>query len=260
MNAKQNQENGLESFIQEQTARNFRAARLTWTVGLLFVLFLATYLGGVIYLVHGILEPHTTARMIVRNVEADLPAFMQELEVSLRGEAAPLAADAGKAILDAMPQARIAAQAQIDRAYTDILPALRDDARGAIHDYVVAHEAQIREVVAAHKEKEFAQSFVANLTHDVARDLGKQLATETHGASLDYIRMASLDALKDINAQIAALVTKKAEEMTRGERLQRRLIVSLAQGLDELSCARSREKAALIAVPAKPAAKAAARK
>ena len=238
MNEKNRQDAELAAFVKEQIVGNARATRRTWLAGVGFVLFLAVYLSGVLWLVHGMLEPAIAARTIARNVEADMPGFMSEMENALRQEADPLAAEVCKAIVDAMPRARAEAEAQIDRAYLDHLPMLRDAVAATIREYAAAHQTELREAVSAHKEKDFARIFADHITQEVARDLDRELAAVQPGASLNYIHMAALDAIRDMNARLAALASKKSVELTRSERLQRRLIVSLAQAVDEASLAR----------------------
>lgn len=236
----------LANLIVQETARNRKAARMTWILGLVFVAILTAYMTGLLYLVRGILEPTTAARMIAQKVEADIPALMRDLEQQLRHEATPLANEFSRQIMSCMPQVRLAAQDQIDRTYQEWLPVMRDEMAQAIHSYVVAHRKDLEALYAAQKEPGFAKVFVDDLTAQIVAELNRHLRENGSQHDLVYVHDVSLNVMKDINRQLTMLMTRKAEEMTRSERLQRRLIVSWVQVLNELLQQRAASKPATV--------------
>ncbi|MBN1675859.1 MAG: hypothetical protein JXR37_32750 [Kiritimatiellae bacterium] len=218
-------------FIVEQIARNQKAIRATWIVGIILLGLVTCYMSGLVLLVRSMLEPKTAARMIGIHVEENLPSVMNGLEDALRDQAVPLANSLSSAIITTLPNLRQHGENQIELVAKEMLPLLREEIRSTLHAYVEAHEEQIRDFYQTHKSPEFAEVFIDMLVQETAKSLNKELLAGQHG--LKHVKSAALQGLKDINAELARLLNMSAEKMTRSERLQRRLIVTWLHAVHE---------------------------
>jgi hypothetical protein len=221
-------------FLKKQIIGNRKSTEITWFVGLILTVLVVCYMSGLLYLVRGILVPATAARMIAQNIEGNIPAMMSEIELSVKGQAAPLADTCSKMAMAYLPKLREEAENQIDLTYQQWLPLLREEIRSTVHVYVVEHKDELQEIYATQKEPGFAKVFIDELADKLAKDLNNRLCAEQPGHDLNYVRKFSLNYLMDVNEQLSNLIKMKASEMTRSERLQRRMIVSWTRVIDEL--------------------------
>lgn len=224
----------LRNFLKQQITANKKSTKVTWLVGIVLALIVVCYMSGLLYLVRGILVPATAARMIAQSIEGNIPAMMSDLETSIKGQAAPLADTCSKKAMAYLPKLREEAEYQIDLTYQQWLPLLREEIRSTVHAYVVEHKDELKEIYATQKEPGFAKAFVDDMADKLVSDLNSRLCAEQSGHDLNYVRKASLNYLMDINVQLSNLIKMKASEMTRSERLQRRMIVSWTHVVDEL--------------------------
>jgi len=227
-------------FLEEKIAANRKATKATWVVGIIVLVLIGTYMAGLVYLIKGILEPMTAARMIGMNIEASLPSVLNETELSLQQQATPLANALSDEIMAAMPQMRKEAEEQIDLVYDQLLPLMREEVRSVVLSYVIEHEQELHDIYAAQKCEGFAEAFVDNVMADLTKALNRELSTATRGHDLEYVSATSLSTLEDINEQLTRLIKTETESMSRSERLQRRLIVSWVHVLDDLLQAKER--------------------
>lgn len=228
------QENELNRFLKEQIVRNKRAARTTWIIGGIVVVLVTCYMSGLVVLVRGILEPMTAARMIGQYIEQQLPSILSGTENALQQQATPLGNALSDRIITSLPKLREEAEKQIDLTCEQFLPLLREEIRSTVRCYMEEHADEISDFYGAHKGEEFAEFFIDSIMVEVADSLNKQLREVSGEYDLDYIRSASLTILNDINGELSRLLNLSAEEMTKSDRLQRRLIVAWVQALDEL--------------------------
>ena len=224
----------LDAFVEEQIAGNRRATKLTWIVGAVLILLVGCYMSGLVLLVRGMLVPMTAARMIAQSVEQGLPAILGETERSLHDQAVPLANALSDRLIIMLPELRKKGQEQIDLACDQWLPLLREEIRSVVQAYMLEHEAEFRLVYESQKEEGFADVFVDQLVKEVAASLQAELLQDGKGRGLDYVGTMAMGALNDINGELSRLLNLSGDEMTRSDRLQRRLIVAWMQVLDEM--------------------------
>jgi hypothetical protein len=232
-----------KDFLKQQIISNRKSTKVTWLVGIIAALLVVCYMSGLLYLVRGILEPATGARMIVQAVEGNIPAYERDLEQLLKDQAVPMADTFSKTATAYLPKLRKQAEEQIDLTYQQWLPLLREEIRSTVHAYVIEHKEELQFIYATQKEEGFAKVFVEQLSDQITADLNNRLCAEQPGHDLAYVKAASLNYLQDVNINLANLMKMKPEQMSRSERLQRRVIVSWTAAIDELLLQKSREAA-----------------
>ncbi|NQT94722.1 MAG: hypothetical protein HQ559_18340 [Lentisphaerae bacterium] len=228
------QTGNVMDFFENEVATTSRKARMTWIVGLLLVALLAVYLGGVSLLIRGMLEPRTAARMIAMQAEETIPQLLLETEVGLQAQAPFLADSLSKQLMKAMPALREEAERQIDATYEEVLPHLRAELGVTLHQYVEAHDEEIRDFYDAQKVEGFEHAFLDAVVDDTLAALDKEIMMKSEGRGIDHAITAALAGLTDIDGQLNTLLVKGEDEMTRSERLQRRLIVSWLRVVEDL--------------------------
>lgn len=230
------EENELKQFLNEEIDRNKKAIRTTGIVGLIVILLVACYMFGTVILVRSMLEPMTAARMIGEQIELNLPSVLNETEQALQLHAPVLANTLSQSVMDALPKVRREAEKQIDSSYQELLPLIRQEMLSTFHTYVNDHREEITDYYETQKSPDFAKFFVDEVISEMTGSLNRELRQDSRGRDLVHVQVASLNALKEVNEELSRLLQMKPEEMTRSERLQRRLIVTWIQALDELLC------------------------
>lgn len=236
------QENELKQFLNEEIDRNKKTIRTTWIVGVIVVLLVACYMSGTVILVRSMLEPMTAARMIGEQIELNLPLVLGETETALRSQGPVLASMLSRSVMDALPAVRREGERQIDLSYQEMLPLMREEMRSTLRTYINDHREEITDYYETHKSSEFPKFFIDEVVSDLTGSISRQLRQDDSGGrDLVHVRAASLNALKEVNEELSRLLEMKPEQMTRSERLQRRLIVTWVQTLDELLCSQNLE-------------------
>jgi hypothetical protein len=235
----------MRDFIRAETEKLRRSARLTWAIGLVVTVLVGCYMSGLVILVKGMLEPMTAARMLAMSVEDALPSILQETERSLRDQAVPLANSVSQSVFAYMPRLRLEAQKQIDLTYQEFLPLLREEIRTNLQEYMKEHGQEISDFYGEHKAEEFPPAFVDAIVEDLVADLSRRLSQDSGGKGLEYIHGATVEMMRDMNSELTRLLNLRTDQMSRSDRLQRRLIVAWVQALDEVM-----QKRAQMASPA----------
>lgn len=225
---------GLSEFLKDEITRNRKATKATWIIGIIVLFLVTLYMHGLVVLVRGMLEPVTAARMIGMNVEESLPLILTETEKSLKDQAIPLANALSNRLTESLPKLRKEGERQIDLTHKEFLPLLREEMRSGIRDYMLEHTEEINELFETHKGPEFAELFVDTIMSDMATSLESELWDGCRTNNLEHIKANSLKILNDINEELLRLINMSDTEMTRSDRLQRRLIVIWVKALDEL--------------------------
>jgi len=230
----------LTDFIEDRIARGQKALRLTWAIGLVLLALVTGYMAGVVWLVRGMLEPRTAAAMIANHAEANLPAVLEGTEAALMAEGPAVADALSRQILGAMPALREDAEFQIDTAYREMLPLLREEIRSTVRVHAEVYKDELVDYYRTHTQPDFPKTFIDRIAADVAAAIDSRLRKAAPGKGLEHVEDRVMRVLDEMNAQLGMLLTKKTGQMTRSERLQRRLIVSWVQALNELMKKRGR--------------------
>lgn len=224
--------NELITFVRQETTRHRRVARITWIIGVFLIIVVVTYMSGLLYMIRGILEPMTAATMIRQQVEVNLPPVLTGVEQSLKDKAPDLANWVNQYIRQTLPEIRKEGERQIDLVVDQSLPLMREEIRSVIHAYVIEHKDELQEIYASQKAPGFADAFVSNMVADIAMDVDRRLK-DSSGVGLAYVETTTLNSLKDLDGDLKRLAAMDAKDMTRSERLQRRLIVCWLQIMND---------------------------
>jgi hypothetical protein len=226
-------------FLKQEAASERRGAKITWIVGLIIVAIAWAYMHTILVATQTALEPMTAARMIGMHVEAGLPSALDGTEEALKQQSAPLANALSDKIMETIPLLREEGEKQIDMTYKSRLPCLREEIRGVVKCYVDEHEKEFALVYQTQKEAGFAEVFIDTVTAEAVRSLNEHLKREHGERDLKYAHSVSLQALEDINSELVRLLNLNTDQMSRNDRLQRRLIVTWMHVLDEILHKRS---------------------
>ena len=223
----------IVSYLQSKTERNKKAAKNTWIVGGLLILFVAGYLTWVVGSLRSIiLNPTELADAVVGNVDEAVPAYIDETKVYLKSQAPKLAANVKDQIMELFPQVRVHGEEGIEAAYEKI-PALRSEIEGAIEAHFEAHGDDIKAFYEAHDDDTEAAKYVVDgVVASFLATFDDQLKETTGTDGLFDVKVASLKSLRDINKQLINFVKKGPYQLTREERMQRRVIVTWLRALD----------------------------
>lgn len=228
------QENELSTFLQEQIDRNTKATKVTWIVGAIVVLLVTFYMSGLVYLVRGILEPMTAARMIGQSIEENMPPVLGGLEKTLEQQAIPVANALSEKLISSIPLLGEDARRKIDLTYEQFLPLLREEVRTTLRSYMEEHKEEIADLYETHRGPEFVNLFIHALVAEMTEYLNEKLSENASGLDIEYVSVSFLNALNNINDDLSRLLNLKTENMTRSEILQRRLIVIWSHSLEQL--------------------------
>ena len=115
----------------------------------------------------------------------------------------------------------------------DKIPALRGELEGAIEAHFEAHGDDIKAFYEGHDDDNLAARYVVNgVVASVMATLDDELRVMTGDEGLYDIRHASLNSLRKINDQLENFVNKRSYQLTREERMQRRVIVTWLRALN----------------------------
>jgi hypothetical protein len=224
----------LAGFLQGEIARQRRRNRKTWTIGLVFTVILALYLGGIAqFLKSSVLDPRRAAEMASYIAQQHLPQILRDAEAELTASA-PAVADRAVANLLTLP-AHIGTEArgQINVVTDDMLPLLAYELTSTLQAHMEERAAKAATLLEGHLDEASVQAFVDQLASDVVEDLDREMQADS-GEGIDHMLSMSLAALQDFNYQLKELNGRKPEELSREDQLHRRLLVLCMRALDEI--------------------------
>ena len=226
------QDNSAVSYLEEETTRNLKTAKLTWRVGGGLVGFVFLYMYWIISSVHStFLDPEGLASTAAGILHEAAPQYIEETKTFLEGQA-PVAAEQVKMeILNLIPEIRTQGQNGIDTV-VDMVPALEGQIHGAIEAHFAQHGDSIKAFYEGHNHARAADEVLDGVVKAITDQLDSELRTVTGSEGLHEIKVDSLEALKKIDVQLANLSSKSPYRMTHQERVQRRLIVTWMQALE----------------------------
>jgi hypothetical protein len=227
----------LVAFLDKQIARKRRATKLIWIWGIVVFALVTCYMSAVVITVRTMLEPHCAAAMIANSVRENLPTLMAQTEATLQANAPTVADQSSRFLTETVfPAVRGHAEEMIDNTVDESLPLLEKEMTETLRAYIEMHEQEIAEMREAHEDRELADAFVSNLLIDLRGSLDHHIRNEAPGADITHIQTQSLTGLQEVRDQLKALLEMETDNMTREERLQRRIIVSWLMMVDGIVC------------------------
>ena len=229
------QERSVETvvkYLTEDIERTERSAKRIWILGGLLIFIVTGYMSWVISSVRStFLEPQALTDVILGGIDESVPQYLEDAKVYLDQQAPLLAEEVRLRIFDLFPEVRVQGEHAIDLAY-DMIPVLQGEIEGAIEAHVALHGEEIKAFYASHDHMRAADEVLESVMEAVMDKLDQSLREHTgRNEGLLEIKMASLESLQNINVQLVGLLKKKPHEMSRQERIQRRLIVTWMQAL-----------------------------
>lgn len=217
-----------ESFLLEEARRLRRSARITWIVGTAFALFLIGYLSAIFFMVRTFFDADNAALLIASTIRENAPQVIADTEVALASRAPFLARQMTLTFLEAIPQLRETAIAQIDLAHQEMIPTLSREFQDVIRLYIRDHAEELRAITATSSPDVFAEEFTSELMASLAVELEAALQEQYDGRDFGYFKENSLLALQAMSEHLDGLVAGDTR-MTRRERLQRRLLAAVTR-------------------------------
>lgn len=230
-----NTTDNLAEFIAAETRENYRCARITWIIGLVVTLLVGIYMCGIKYYVGElILNPQVAAQVIRDQVQnAAIPALIGGLEDSLKQQATPLANALSRELMARMSLVRTEAENQIKLTHHQFLPLMREEIRSVIHAYVTENEVVLKELYADQKVEGFAKLYIEQLTAEITSDIERMIGETTNLNGIAGAESKALTYLQNVEGGLDTILSKPDAELSRSEKLQRRLIVAWVRIVEE---------------------------
>lgn len=217
----------LAEFIAAETRENLKAARLTWIVGLVIMALVTCYMSGLLLLLRSMLDPQISANMIRQQVEGQaVPALLSSLEDSLKAQAPTVANALSKGIMSSFRALRAEAEDQIKVTHHQLLPLMKEEIRTQITGYVAENEAELKQIYTDQKVEGFSKIYIDHLTKQLTTDIEAHIAQQSNLDGLQGVEAKTLAYLEDVQGGLDSVMSKPDAELSRSERLQRRLIVA----------------------------------
>ncbi|MGF1451013.1 MAG: hypothetical protein ACFB21_02930 [Opitutales bacterium] len=218
----------LVTFLQDEIKKAKRGVTMTYSFGLIVCLILGGYMAWALYnLNQTVLDPEQLAMFIGDSAEEQVPGLVSELENYLIDTADDQAEELSNRFLELAPQIFAAARNQIDATYQEDLPLISAEFSTIIREYLRENEEALKAFAEANSNEEFAEFFISELMAELETQLNAWMAEEFEGRDLSYVQENIRLAMMAMNEKLEELIEKPVEELTRQERMQRRILAHL---------------------------------
>jgi len=220
------------SFLESETARMSKAARTTWIVGGIIIVFLFLYFSFILTMAKTFTEPENAAFLVADNVKTNFPSFMETTEALIAERSVYLAEDLSSTFIASVPTLREEAEAQMDLAHTEMIPFVSDEFQEMLTAYIMQHSAEIR-ILAEEGGSEFTDEFVAGVMDEFGNYMNEQMEESFFGRDLNFVKDNTLIALQAMNAYLDELMALDPSEMNRIQALQKQLLATITRKVIE---------------------------
>ncbi len=225
----------LREFLQHEIAQQKERNQRATVLSVMIIVLVTVYMSFISYSVStNFLDPTSAAQWLSYVAEENLPEFMEDTQRELTTQA-PAAADhlMTGLILNVPGYVADRAREQIDSVVDEQLPYIQEEMQTVMLTFLADSLADSESLLQIQKDPAFAKVFVDQLVTDVTAALDTELKKQgVHG--LSDVMSVSLAALETINGQLAQLESTEAGVLTYEDELQRKLILSCLQIMDEL--------------------------
>ena len=133
-------------------------------------------------------------------------------------------------IYEMIPTIHEQGEEAIEHAY-GFVPALGAEMEGAIEAHFAQHGDEIKAFYDGHDQVDAAEHVIGGVLDRIVQEIDDRVKGR-NGMGLDDYSDASAASLRKINEQLESLIRKSPRQMTKSERIQRRLIVTWIRALD----------------------------
>jgi len=229
----ENNETKLIEFMRSEIERTQKGVGQTYLFGIIIAVLIAGYMTFVLSMVRQATNGEFLAIAVRQQIEAAAPEMIASGEESLGAQAAVFANDLSDRFLEIVPEIAQVGKESIDSAYQDGVPYISEEFSEMVRLYIRANEAEIREFADTHDSKEFAQEFTREMMDEFARQMDTRMEEATDGEGLAYFNENLATSLLAIDTTLDELLAKSPDELTRRERLQRRILARLVLTVTE---------------------------
>ena len=224
----------IDTFLKEEVIRIQAATKRTRIIGGVVALIVFGYMAFLSWAVNSLfLEPQTLAGWMGTQVQNVIPSFLQTMEDDLIQKAPATAITVRDETIKLMPQLRAKAEEHVDTTISEVLPQFALETEQTIRDYIRGNSEEIVAYYEGLEGEEINDKIVRDLIAEILSRIDAQLRAEGQQDGKNVLAYGSLHILNDINDELGRLVSLDPDKMSEEDRLQRRMIVSWAQTLNE---------------------------
>lgn len=226
--------NRLSTFIHNETLSIQRSTRRTIVFGGVLALLIAGYMGFVIFMLKGFLEPQALAMVVADQVAETLPDVINSAELTLRAKAPELANQITDSFMQAIPKMAETGKQEIDLAYQERIPYINEEFKNIVRDYIEDNSEELVAFTETHSAEAFAQYFTEQMMVELGVQLEQRL-NDSHArtSNLKYFSNNLTYSLLAMNTTLDEFLHQDINQLTRQERLQRRILARLVQSAHE---------------------------
>lgn len=178
-------------------------------------------------------KPENAAFLVADSVKSNFPSFIETTEELLAERSIYLANDLSSTFLQSVPQLREEAQAQIEYAYTDMVPHVSREFQTILDDYIRENEEEIRLLAEQDTSEGFTEAFVAELMDLFTFYMNGYMKENFDGRDLQFVQENTLIGMQTMNTYLDELMAMTPDEMSRIQSLQKDLLTTVTRRVIE---------------------------
>jgi len=223
----------LEDFMRSEIERTRKGIGTTYIFGGIVAILIALYMTFILNMLKEATNGQFLAIAVRQQIEAAAPEMISSGEEALAAEAAVLANNLSNRFLEIIPELAQTGKESIDATYSEVIPYVADEVSAIVRDYIRFNEAEIREFADSHSIEQFAREFTRQVMDEFATQMDKRMKETTGGEGLAYFNDNLLVSLQAMDGTLEELLETPADQLTRRERLQRRILARLVTTVTE---------------------------
>jgi len=209
----------LTDFLKREAASLRRGATVLLVVGIIVVVVIVGYFGYILGYLQEKWEAKGFVELALHQATQALEQGRPQLETWVINELPGLMDQAKDSLVKHMPDARKKAEEVLSGAADDLADKIREQASDQVNDILLRHGTEIRLALEAAGDIQKSE--------DAKEDLKKVLEEEFEALAvrdLDPYLPQYLQALEDMDKELAVVVETPVENLTEEQRLERELI------------------------------------
>lgn len=219
--------NSLE-FLHNETIRIQKKTKLIYRVGMVFMLIVAGYMGFILWMVKGFLEPQTLAIIVGEQIEAVIPEIIESAESNLTEQAPHIATKVSMSFIQGVPRVSASGQELIDSVHQEQIPFISREFTGIVEDYIDEHSLQLQLFAEEHQNSDFADYFTESMMTEFTEQLDNRIKDVYQRENgIEYFNQNLLYSLLAIETTLDEILATPPAELSHHQKLQKRILARL---------------------------------
>lgn len=217
-------------FVADELAKARSSLKKTRLVGIILLVFVASYMSFITISLMNYLEPKSAAELANVKISEQVDERANDIAVQLKTKIPTFIAQLPDFVLGKLPEYREALESKMETDLTDYCLTASTQMGKQLDDFLVLHKDNIGHLLKVADDKEALKLLATDIEQELMSYLEEK--PEGGGESIKAKLDSSLDALKRIEKQMDRLANGK--DLTPQEKKTRRAIALVSRKLDKV--------------------------